>query len=338
MAPKSPAERAREYRKRKADNPGHIAKNKAKCSAFHSKLSDSVRDKCRNAQEFRARSYREKAITAVLQAIQIEDEVTQPDPTSSQASTSTSTSTPSTPQSSQSVPVSPFASRQMFGKALKKSKASLPKSPRKSIAIVEKLAAQVGLQVVSPTAKRLHFGVRDEIRSAIVKFFLRDDISRQLPGKKDVISVKRDGVKVKVAKRLLMFNLKETHQAYLKEHEGLGSVGISTFCNLRPKEVSLVSSKSQTVCCCPYCENIQLLFKSVQWSRTYNYNPKNVRELVSMVVCDQECSKCMKRDCKQCPTDATICETLNTAIDDDRESILVNQWKKGKLDSESFTR
>ena len=150
---------------------------------------------------------------------------------------------------------SPFASKHSFGNAYKKSTDSLPNIPPKRLAVVEKLAIQVGLQGINAKDKKIKFGIREDVKKLVVNFYLEANVSRQMPGMKDVISVKQDRVKKIVPKRLLMFNPKETNEQFLKDHEKC-SIGFSLICNLGPKQVLLVGSKSQTMCCCPYCENI----------------------------------------------------------------------------------
>ena len=80
------------------------------------------------------------------------------------------------------------------------------------------------------------------------------------------------------------------------------------------------------------------LFKSGLWSDEIQYNPKNVKELLKVIVCDTNNRECMKRHCKRCPTSAAALEMPNSAIIDEREAILVNRWNKGMFEAESYAK
>ena len=57
----------------------------------------------------------------------------------------------------------------------------------------------------------------DEIQK-VQNFYLREDISRMLPGKKDYVSVKlADGKREHRQKRLLLFKIGEVHELFKEE-------------------------------------------------------------------------------------------------------------------------
>ena len=70
-----------------------------------------------------------------------------------------------------------------------------------------------------------------------------------VPWKKGLVSVRIDGRKEQMHKRLLLVNLKELHLEYLK---WIGDkIGFSKFCELRPKWCASVNSKGMhSVCVC----------------------------------------------------------------------------------------
>lgn len=74
----------------------------------------------------------------------------------------------------------------------------------------------------------------EEVRT-ITNFYEDDENSRQLPGMKDYITVKmEDGSKVKVQKRLVLYNLRELFGKF-KELLPEFKIGFSKFACLRPK-------------------------------------------------------------------------------------------------------
>ena len=71
-----------------------------------------------------------------------------------------------------------------------------------------------------------------------------------MPGEKDCISVKKNGLKMHIQKRLLLNNLNELH-SFFKEHNPSVNIGFSKFAQLRPEECILVgASGTHSLCVC----------------------------------------------------------------------------------------
>ena len=71
-------------------------------------------------------------------------------------------------------------------KLLKKVNSSLSKRDAKKKVIIQHLAQGVGL-IPKPTHKRNAIRLGDKLKNDVHNFYLRDDISHQLPGKRDAI-------------------------------------------------------------------------------------------------------------------------------------------------------
>lgn len=99
-----------------------------------------------------------------------------------------------------------------------------------------------------------------EIKSKVLEFYQSDDVSVNLPGKKDFVSVKRgEGQREHVQKRLILCNLKELHQTFKKQYPN-ELIGFSSFASLRPVHCVLAgSSGTHTVCVCAIHQNIKLM-------------------------------------------------------------------------------
>jgi len=67
-------------------------------------------------------------------------------------------------------------------------------------------------------------------------FYMSDLVSRQLPGKKDYVTVVLNGQKQKVQKRVLVMTVREAHKVLLSEQNGV-TIGESKFASLRPQNV-----------------------------------------------------------------------------------------------------
>ena len=90
---------------------------------------------------------------------------------------------------------------------MKKVHSSLPKCDRKKKIVIQHLAKQFGLLPKSKH-QRTSLQLTDAIKTDVRNFYLRDDISYQLPGKRDAMVVKDDdGNKVTFQKRILLNNL-----------------------------------------------------------------------------------------------------------------------------------
>ena len=91
-----------------------------------------------------------------------------------------------------------------------------------------------------------------------VKLF---EVSRQMPGKKDFVSVTTaSGLREHVQKRLVLCNLKEAYQQFKTVHMNT-KVGFSTFAQLQPQQCVLAgASATHSVCVCMTHQNVKLMF------------------------------------------------------------------------------
>ena len=126
-------------------------------------------------------------------------------------------------------------------------------------------------------------------------FYEDDEYSRQMPGKKDCVSIGKGEYK---QKRLILCNLKELHAAF-KEKNPNTKIGFSKFCSLRPKWCVVAGAKgTHSVCVCSAHQNAVLLVEAIDWDYTY-------KDLMGKIVCSLEDRECMMHRCENCPgTDA----------------------------------
>lgn len=167
----------------------------------------------------------------------------------------------------------------------------------------------------------------EDAKQAVMKFYQRDDISRICPGKKDYVSVRKDGQKVHEQKRLLLANMNELYASFKKETSI--KIGFSKFCDLRPKFcVTVGSSGSHSVCVCTFHQNTKLQMAGLKKLHNMDY-----KMLMSKIVCDVNSRDCMLHKCAKCPgKDAlkTFLEQLvgidtDEAVDAD-EPVTFKQW------------
>jgi transposase len=75
----------------------------------------------------------------------------------------------------------------------------------------------------------------------VCAFYESDDISRVMPGKKDFVSVKKEGKRQHIQKRLVLSNLREVYHEF-KERFPDQKIGFSKFADLRPKHCILAGA------------------------------------------------------------------------------------------------
>ena len=127
--------------------------------------------------------------------------------------------------------------------------------------------------------------------NSVLEFYQNDEYSRQLPGKKDCVSI---GKNVHVSKRLILCNLKELYTAFKDKHPDL-KISFSKFASLRPKWCITVGPKgTHSVCVCTAHQNVKLLLSSVNLSKDYH-------ELLELIVCNRNSKEWMIHCCESCP-------------------------------------
>ena len=131
-----------------------------------------------------------------------------------------------------------YKSNSTLSKAVKRVQSALPNSPRKKAAVIKKLAMSIDTSDSSPEKKAGPTALSTEVENLVIQFYLRDDISRQAPGKRDSIVVKENGNKTTMQKRHLSMNIVEAHQLFKTDHPEI-SIGKSKFASLRPAHVLL---------------------------------------------------------------------------------------------------
>ena len=107
--------------------------------------------------------------------------------------------------------------------------------------------------------RKAGWSLSDSVKANVIDLFESDEFSRLCPGKKDYITTVVNGKKVQVQKRLLLVNLNELYSEFKKRHYDT-SLGLSKFCELRPKWCVPVGPKgTHSVCVCQYHQNSKLL-------------------------------------------------------------------------------
>ncbi|CAF1529237.1 unnamed protein product [Adineta ricciae] len=264
----SGAERARRCReKKKRTGLSEIAKQKDRLrkQAVRSKMSSSQLAALRLRQHASLRKFREKTATAPIPS---------------------------------SLDTSHFVTKQAKAKALKKMKQALPANKNKQIELIHKIAEDLNVLQLEKKYERNYQSIPLEVKKKVFDYYCRDDISYQSPGKRDTITVKENGAKLKLQRRYLLFSLRELYQLFVQENPQI-KLSLSSFQDLRPSNVLYKSSIPHNVCVCIYHENISLLLQALS-KYIHGLERIDLHSFINLIVCDPANELCMFGNCTHC--------------------------------------
>ena len=108
-----------------------------------------------------------------------------------------------------------------LAKAVKKVIRVLPNDKDKRYAIVRRIGQDLGVLEKSKT-KRMQVQISDSTIEEVQNFYNNDTISCQAPGKRDFVTVRENGIRVKRQKRYLLYNIREVYQLFVEEYSSMG--------------------------------------------------------------------------------------------------------------------
>lgn len=197
--------------------------------------------------------------------------------------------------------LSTYKNRQSFGKAIKRVQKSLPKEPNKCISVVRHIAQTLNIIPKSTDVhEREQRQLPTELKQAVIDFYNRNDISYQMPGKRDYITIRDDNGSVQLQKRILLNSIRETYELFLIDQNVTNDIlSVNSFRILRPVNVLTYSHMPHRNCLCPYHENINLLIKPLS-KYVSNSNLCTIQAFSKVVVCNEDDENCMFRRCSIC--------------------------------------
>ena len=95
--------------------------------------------------------------------------------------------------------------------------------------------------------------------------------------------------------RYMLMSLAEAYKLYCQDHPN--EVGLSKFCDLRPKHIKVFDKLPQTLCVGMYHENFRLLLQVLS---AYTQLPKYVSDFTDNLVCNPSSKTCMSLECTEC--------------------------------------
>lgn len=183
--------------------------------------------------------------------------------------------------------------------------------------------------VMSSPDRNYQRNLPDDVVKLVKRFYEEDDISRVMPGMKDVKSIKEGGKKIRKQKRLLLSNLKELYREFKIRNPGT-KIGFSRFATLRPKYCVMAGAAgTHNVCVCMICENTKLMFMSLNNLKHESDNSfTELNDLVHKIMCSDPLPECYLNKCAKCPTDIVLVETLTNLFQANLiEEVIYRKWK-----------
>lgn len=223
-----------------------------------------------------------------------------------------------------------YKTKQSFFKAVNRVRRQLPKDNERKKVVLRELLKEFDPsthQIIARIAANYRrSNVLREKQNSLCKkiesFYSSDEISYQTPGVSDVMVVKNaNGKRATLQKRYVCMTLKEAYQEYRKDHPKC-VLGISSFFELRPKHILLVSDTPKNVCVCQYHANFEYICKSLRLIPGF---PNTYKDVLSEMCCDKFSLDCMVNICTKCETD--INDILPLFFNKDTY-IHWKQWKK----------
>lgn len=185
--------------------------------------------------------------------------------------------------------------------------------------------------VMSTPNPKLGTPISPETSFLVKSFYESDDVSRCMPGYKDFVSVVENGTKVRKNKRLLLGNLREMYASFKERHDTT-KIGISKFCQLRPRNIILANaSGSHNVCVCTKHQNVKLMIDGINLKKLTadapNYKLECYKDCLKQMTCNPASSKCHLRKCIKCPGIENLKARLHQLLEEnDIDEITYKQW------------
>lgn len=184
--------------------------------------------------------------------------------------------------------------------------------------------------VLASTTRKASKKLPEGTINKVVNFYNSDIHGRIMPGKKDIVSVKIDGRRTLVKKRLLLSDLKILHQQF-KENNPEHPISFSAFAKLRPKHyVTAANAGTHSVCICTIHENCKLMLEAMdieKLTENSEHPLKNYKDCLSMMICETPTCACYLGTCPNCPSIEILSNFLKSRLKETCiERILCSVW------------
>lgn len=187
-----------------------------------------------------------------------------------------------------------YKSRNIILKKVREIKMKIPENPAKKQQILMELTKDM-----TKKAPHKQLKVEPEINKTVRNFYLREDVSVILPGKKDTIAIKdNDGKKIIERKRVMVDSKLNLFKTFKGENPEL-KIGKTKFFSLTPPVVKSFLKMPEYSCLCKYHENFKKLFLCGK-SWLVDKSIDTYDEFIRKSVCSVDNYDCMMNLCNGC--------------------------------------
>ena len=193
--------------------------------------------------------------------------------------------------------------------------AAVSRSAQKSKVLVERVALTVGVSrsaIYRFSKKKPEYtklvkrkqrkdAIPQTVKTKVHLFYLKSDVSRVLPNKKDVLKKKTSKKQTNDAlepKHIMQMSQKEAFSMFKSENPGI-KIGREMFRKLKPANVRRLSETSRIVCLCVTCHNVKLKVETLIRSNV----SVTTSEILKRLTCPSEKlpdRKCLDEECEAC--------------------------------------
>lgn len=196
------------------------------------------------------------------------------------------------------------------------------------IKIAKQIANEKG--ILSDATPKIRPTLDKKVIDLIINFYQLDENSRIMPGKKDFVSVKVDGKRIQMQKRLLLINLKELYELFQETHPE-AKCSFSKFASLRPKHCVLAgASGTHSVCVCTIHENVKLMIEGSNMKNLTAHTPNpftSYHDCLKYMICDEPTDDCYFGNCSECPGAQHLIDELEKIFEANYiDEITYRQW------------
>ena len=131
----------------------------------------------------------------------------------------------------------------------------------------------------------------------VQEFYEKDTVSRQMPGKRDCVTMIVKGVKERVQKRQILCTIYEAY-LHFKEENPTVKIGFSKFAEARQKNIVLPGATgTHIVCVCTYHQNPKLTKQEFKLIVGEGYaGPLKYQHLLAKFMCNPATQSCWLGD------------------------------------------
>lgn len=217
-----------------------------------------------------------------------------------------------------------FATPQIKGKLLKRTRDTLRGTPAQNLSILKHLIEEYADVSVAMNSTRKC--LPEATVAKVTGFYFNDEISRASPNVKDYVMVKEGNKRKKVSVKHLMYPIKEVYAMFCEENPDL-KVSVSKFFNLRPVNVLSFTKMPHNVCCCHIHENVRFMLKSLQKADIVFKDMYVDYGMHKNFVCDPETENCFTNECSTCKNVVKI-KTLARQVENQSQFVTWSKWVK----------